>query len=308
MTDQPPRLAVVIPTFNRARTIRRAVDSVLSSPQADIELVVVDDCSTDDTLAVLSQVADRRLIVVRSDRQGFGNRARNRGVERSRAPLLAFLDSDDEFLPGRIERILELFSQRTDIHAVVDGFHVVRGGSRRFFAPPQCTMSGDLLVRLLVSHALPLTNSVISVRRQSFEDVGGFDSELRRHQDRDLLLRLARRHSVAIGTGFDVVKYQSKDSISRDAAGYAEGLNALVARHDIFGQPVLRDLLGYLIARSVIHELATARLLSAWRISQTIRSASHLPFGVVSAMTRYRRGRRARRSAEAELAAIASAK
>jgi glycosyltransferase involved in cell wall biosynthesis len=299
------RLAVVIPTYNRAGSIERAVRSVLAHPRDDIEIAVVDDCSTDNTMDVLARIGDRRLQVLRTDRHGYANRARNLGVARTTAPVLAFLDSDDEFEPGRVDRLIKFFDARAGVHATLDGFHVVHHGIRRSFAPPFCVLGGNVLARMLVAHALPLTNSVLAIRRLVFEEIGGFDDELQRHQDRDLLLRLARRHRLVVGTGIDAVKHQSPDSVSRDAAGYVAGFEALVSRHAVFTEPWARDILGYLVARGIVRELSNGRLGAAWRMAQTVRTARNLPVGVGSALLSYRAGRRLRRAAEAELAAMA---
>jgi glycosyltransferase involved in cell wall biosynthesis len=298
-------LAVVIPTFNRAHTIRRAVDSVLASPLADIELAVVDDCSTDATGDILAAIADSRLKVLRTSTSGRANLARNNGARSTTAPLLAFLDSDDEFLPGRIERLIRFFAENPAVDAVLDGFQVWNGRARRLFSPPPSSTSGAALVDLLVCHALPLTNSVLAMRRSAFEDVEGFDPELRRHQDRDMLLRLARRHEIAIGTAADVVKHQSVDSFSRHAAGYISGLDDLVARHDAFLAPRHRDILGYLTARVILREVAAGRLVSALNVLRAISAARHLPFGTCSALTRYASGRRIRKQAEQAVRAAA---
>lgn len=299
-----PVLAVVIPTFNRARTITRAVGSVLATPRRDIELVVIDDCSIDSTLQVLAAIPDPRLRVLRCAEHGYANRARNLGAARTTAPLIAFLDSDDEFLPGRVDRLLRYFETHPQVDACIDGFTVIQDQRRSISAPPHCRMTGDAFVRVLISHALPLTNSAIAVRRAAFLDVGGFDNDLPRHQDRDLMLRLARRHTVAIGTGGDVVKHQSGDSISRDAAGYVRGLDELLARHDVFRDPVLRRLLGYLIARSFVRELINLRLALAWHIARTVQQSRHLPFGLLTALAFYVPGKRARRAAEERLHAM----
>lgn len=291
-------LAVVIPTFNRAHTIRRAVGSVLSSPLAGIELAVVDDCSTDATSEILAGITDPRLKVLRTNTSGRANLARNQGARSTTAPFLAFLDSDDEFLPGRVERLIRFFSENPKADAVLDGFYVSDGRVRRLFAHPPSSMSGAALVDLLVRHALPLTNSVVAMRRSAFEDVGGFDAELRRHQDRDMLLRLARRHEVAIGTAADVVKHQSADSFSRHAAGYISGLDDLVARHEAFLAPRHRDVLGYLMARVILREAGAGRLISVLNVLRAISAARHLPFGPWSALARYTPGRRIRKEAE----------
>lgn len=110
MTDgtsqTPPRFAVVIPTYNRSRVLPRAIDSVLRQTETDLELVVVVDGATDDTLDVLAGIRDPRLRVEVQENHGVSI-ARNRGVQRSTAPLVAFLDDDDEVRPTWLARLGE---------------------------------------------------------------------------------------------------------------------------------------------------------------------------------------------------------
>lgn len=302
MTPQPtPALAVVVPTFNRASTIRRAVDSVLSNPRPDFQLIVVDDSSSDNTLEILAGIPDPRLKVIRMGTTGNANTARNRGVSETNAPLLAFLDSDDEFLPGRIDRIIDFFAATPDADVLADGFEAVRKSSRKPFVHPTKWVSGQELTGLLVTHALPITCSSIAMRRSAFESISGFDEGLPRHQDRDILLRLARGHRVVLFTGADVVKHQGEDSFSRKAAGYISGLDDLVARHPAFLEPRSRDVLGYLIARVVIREFSSGRFRSGGEALHALKHAPHLPLDAWSSLLRYRSGRRIRRAAEAKL-------
>ena len=132
---EEPKLAVVIPTFNRAQTIRRAVDSVLASARRDFELVVVDDVSTDGTWELLGGIADGRLRTVRMDTHGHANRARNRGVASTTAPIVAFLDSDDEFGPDRIDRIIDFFPPHLQQQARVMLASTLRGAVSRRLVP-----------------------------------------------------------------------------------------------------------------------------------------------------------------------------
>src|SRR5262249_37649013 len=97
-----PRVSVVMPTHDRADTVARAVQSVLVQTFQDLELIVVDDGSTDNTSAVLAALADPRLRVLRLDDNCGVSHARNIGVGAARGELLAFLDSDDEWLPEKL--------------------------------------------------------------------------------------------------------------------------------------------------------------------------------------------------------------
>jgi glycosyltransferase involved in cell wall biosynthesis len=293
--QSPSALAVVVPTFNRAASVQRAIASVLRCPRADIELIVVDDGSTDQTPQVLARLRDPRLRAIRIARSGNANVARNAGIAASSAPLLAFLDSDDEFLPGRCERLIAFFAREPEVHAVLDSFVVGGSAEPRFARQPESRPSGETLTRLLVSHTIPLTNSAIAVRRAALDAVGRFDETLGRHQDRDLLLRLARGHVVALGTGLDVVKNQSPDSFSRSLNNYVRALDDLVARHPVFCEPEYADLLSYLSVRVIVAALFRLRLISAAREMRALSTARYLPKGLPAALSRYNEGRRQRR-------------
>ena len=97
-----PRISVVIATYNRAGTLPRAVASVLAQDDADFELIIIDDASTDDTTAYLTSLTDPRIVARRAQSNLGPSGARNFGLELARAPLVAFLDSDDAYLPHRL--------------------------------------------------------------------------------------------------------------------------------------------------------------------------------------------------------------
>ena len=106
--DTAPLITVITPTHNRRSKVVRAVESVLAQNMTRFEHIVVDDGSTDGTAAALAEIRDPRLIYVGSKWRG-ANAARNAGIERARAPVVTFLDSDDVYLPDRLERTLERF-------------------------------------------------------------------------------------------------------------------------------------------------------------------------------------------------------
>src|SRR5215468_5764628 len=105
----PPRVSVVVPVFNRPIAVARAINSVLVQTCQDFEIIVVDDASTDDTAAAVASIRDSRVRSIRHDRNRGGSAARNTGIEAAGAPLVAFLDSDDEWLPSKLERQLAVF-------------------------------------------------------------------------------------------------------------------------------------------------------------------------------------------------------
>lgn len=123
----PPTVSIVIPTYNRADLLRRALDSVITQTFTDWEIVLVDDGSTDGTEGLAAEYRRRlgdRLRYVQRENGGCG-RARNTGIDRARGRFVAFLDSDDEFLPHKLARQMELFDLRPELGLVYGDYSFV---------------------------------------------------------------------------------------------------------------------------------------------------------------------------------------
>lgn len=122
-----PAISVIIPTYNRAEFLPRALDSVIVQTYRDWEIIVVDDGSTDTTPRILDSYRARlgdRLIHVRQENSGC-SAARNRGIELSRGAFIAFLDSDDEFLPQKLERQVGLLALRPSVDFVYSDYSFI---------------------------------------------------------------------------------------------------------------------------------------------------------------------------------------
>jgi glycosyltransferase involved in cell wall biosynthesis len=186
-----PSVSVVIPVHNRESALRCAIASVLKQTWQDFELIVVDDGSTDRSAAVAAAVGDSRIKVVRHPSNRGGSAARNTGVRVSQAEFIAFLDSDDEWLPEKTERQLRLFERSpSDLALVYAGVERVYGDgtvTRQVPVPPK-----NVLRALVLDNVIGET-SVAMVRRSAIEAVGGFDETLPWAQDLDLWLRLCER-------------------------------------------------------------------------------------------------------------------
>jgi glycosyltransferase involved in cell wall biosynthesis len=296
-----PAISVVIPTRDRGGVVRRSVESALRSPRPDLEVVVVDDGSSDDTAARLAQVADDRLRYHRVDSIGNANRARNIGARLAQASLIAFLDSDDAFGPTRIDRLIGFFSRRQDVDCLVDGYVEFRRGANHVHRMPRIRQGQPSLQYMLIAHLIPLTNSAITIRRPAFESVGGFDETMPRHHDRELLLRVAHTHSIWLGDETDVEKHRSDASISHEFDGYMEGLDALAARCPGFHLPENEQLFRYLVVRGIVKALTTGHWPAAYREFGAWRRAKYLPKDYLRCLGSYRSGRRQRAEAQASL-------
>ncbi|KAE8764889.1 glycosyltransferase family 2 protein [Georgenia thermotolerans] len=194
-----PAVSVVIPSYNRSATIVPAIASVLRQTFTDLEVLVVDDGSTDDTVAQAERLPDPRLRVLRSTANAGVSAARNRGVEHARGAWVAFQDSDDEWLPTKLEKQLARLGTAGPDHVgaycgmLVVGALEEHGGRTevRYVPEPETRLvEGDILPTLLRTSTVSTQTMV--VRRRDLLRVGGFDEQLRSLVDWDLALRLSR--------------------------------------------------------------------------------------------------------------------
>jgi glycosyltransferase involved in cell wall biosynthesis len=193
---EQPLVTVVIPAYNRAETIRRSVDSVLQQDYRTIELLVVDDASSDGTLNVLRQQPDPRLRVIRQPSNRGVGAARNRGIREARGGFIAFLDSDDEWLPGKLAKQIAVFENAPGRVGMI-----VTGVENRFkdgaTAIQRAHRNGGWFETLLLRNTLHGAPSSGVFRREVFEVVGGFDPRLPAIEDYELWLRISRFFDIA---------------------------------------------------------------------------------------------------------------
>ena len=183
-----PLVSVAVGVYNVERYIKPAVESVLNQTYGHLELVVVDDGSTDGTVARLEEVRDPRLTVVRCAHRGSAP-TRNEAIRRTTGKYVGLLDGDDLYLPGKLERHIEFLesSPKTDVSfsrfQSIDEDGIEMGVPSR---PPEQPLSFETLLV-----GFPVNGSSAVVRRSAFETAGLFDEELPSCLDLDLWLRLA---------------------------------------------------------------------------------------------------------------------
>jgi glycosyltransferase involved in cell wall biosynthesis len=186
-----PRIAVIVPTYNRATLVKRAINSVLAQTYTDYELVVVDDGSEDNTPEVLRQYTGCRYL--RLEHSGLPAVARNAGVRSTDAPYVAFLDSDDEWLPDKLTVQTGILESDPDAGLVCTNAFVIEGDDPKkeeLYLKPGQGKSGRVLKELIRDNFI-ITSTVL-MRRDVFERSCGFseESELRAVEDYDLWLRV----------------------------------------------------------------------------------------------------------------------
>jgi glycosyltransferase involved in cell wall biosynthesis len=216
VTARAGDISVVIPTFDRASVLPRAIDSVVRQTRSPAEVIVVDDGSTDDT----AELVERRFPSVRLLRQV--NRgvsaARNRGIEASESEWIALLDSDDEWRPRKLERQMSALKERPELRVCHTDEIWIRHGRRVNQRRIHAKHGGWIF-----EHCLPrcaMSPSSIVIHRSVFDEVGMFDEELQACEDYDLWLRICSRYPVLCVDEPLVVKHGGhEDQLSRQVWG-----------------------------------------------------------------------------------------
>lgn len=202
-------ISVVIPSYNRESTIIRAVNSVLCQTYSDIEVIVVDDGSTDQTREVLSDISDERFRYVYQKNAG-ACAARNNGIEHAKGEYIAFQDSDDAWRPEKLIKQLEAMRQyNADICFCKMERHNYPAGKDQFYPsiPDGIVAYKDLLLKSLAS-----TQTIVA-KREVFKSAM-FDVQVKRMQDYDWMVRAARSHRVCFTSEVLVDLYLQNDSIT----------------------------------------------------------------------------------------------
>jgi glycosyltransferase involved in cell wall biosynthesis len=205
-----PDISVIIPAFNRAHTLPRALDSVLSQTLKPREIIVVDDGSTDETNAVLADYPG--LCIISQDNRGV-SAARNVGIEKAGGEWLAFLDSDDEWLKEKLEKQWDVICNDDKLICHTEEIWI-RNGQRVNPMKKHKKFGG-----MIYERCLPLcviSPSSVMIHRSVFEDVGVFDESLEVCEDYDLWLRICAKYSILFIDEPLIVKYGGhEDQLSR---------------------------------------------------------------------------------------------
>jgi glycosyltransferase involved in cell wall biosynthesis len=231
--------SVVVPTHNRAHLVVRALRTVLAQRDVEVEVVVVDDGSRDDTAEAVAALGDSRVRLLRNERPlGVAN-ARNRGIEAAVAPWVAFCDDDDVWAPGKLaaqtaalSRVAGAGWSSAGAVTVDEALHLSGPGVH----PPA---DGDVASMLLVRNAIPGGASSVMARTALVRDVGGFDPALSVSADFDLWIRLALASPHA-GADEPLVGYLVRaGSMAHDVARHVRNLRLIEQRYA--GERAARD-------------------------------------------------------------------
>jgi len=190
-----PLISVVIPTYNHGQFIEEAIESVLAQTYKNLEVIVIDDGSTDNTRQALEKY-NKEINYIYQKNIGVSS-ARNRGISVAKGELIAFLDSDDAWLPEKLELQADLMSENKSISLVACGVYITDylGGIKREWTPKNPLTHTEFLGQLRIRNDFINSSSAL-VRRECFKRIGGFDESLQFGEDWDMWLRIAKYYEM----------------------------------------------------------------------------------------------------------------
>lgn len=229
-----PLISVVIPVYNREKTILRALNSVLGQTYPNIEVIVVDDGSTDATVQIVRNCIDERVrLICLSGNQG-ANRARNAGISEAKGDYIAFQDSDDEWLTDKLEKQLA-YMLKTSVKAVYCPYILVDAGKTCIV--PENYTNQDICEKN-VAETLKKNNVVgtptLMVKRELFSQIGMFDVEMKRMQDYEFVIRLVKNGPLGYVKEPLVKAYRMKLGISCNTHLILEAYAKVLEKHSDF--------------------------------------------------------------------------
>lgn len=219
-------VSVILPTFNREKTLLKSIMSVLNQSYSNLELIIVDDGSTDDSRSLIESISDTRVKYVYQNNSGACI-ARNHGVNLATGSFLAFQDSDDEWLPDKLRlQLIDLFKNHSDVSVCTMLSHDLENNVDRL-VPNHLIHDIDFPSLLAENY---VSTQMIVCKRDVFNTIQ-FDPNLPRLQDWDLVIRMAKSYSFSFLSQTLVIQNVSSDSISKNNRSLILALNYILNKY-----------------------------------------------------------------------------
>nr|MCR5451938.1 glycosyltransferase [Lachnospiraceae bacterium] len=214
-------VSVIIPTYNRAYCLKNAIDSILSQTYPHLELIIVDDGSTDNTTELINSYNDDRLRYLKLDKNAGQSAARNIGLENSKYDLISFHDSDDIWHKDKLEKIVPLFNE-SDIGFAYHKLSYDLGDNMCLILPdeniPLEKKSGDIYAQLLYDNLVDMP--ALTLTREAYEKTGKLDESLKCLEDYDYALRLAQNFNAGFYNEILLESTLTSDGVSSRSVDY----------------------------------------------------------------------------------------
>jgi len=226
-----PTVSVIIPSYNRAHLLGRAIQSILNQTYQDFEIIVVDDGSKDNTEEVVRGFNDKRIRYIWHEVNKGGSAARNTGIKAARGEYIAFQDSDDEWLSQKLEKQMKVFEKVSPkVGVVYTGYWRLKGDKKTYIPSSKVSQKEGDIHKILLEVNFVTTQAVV-VKTECFERAGMFEEELRRLEDWELWIRISKYYHFKCIDEPLVVSYYTPGSISADESALIRARKLILEKH-----------------------------------------------------------------------------
>lgn len=227
------KVSIIIPTYNRADVLAASIQSVLQQTYTDFELLIIDDGSTDNTDMVVESIDDKRIRYLKMPENKGVAAARNEGIRQARYNYIAFQDSDDYWKPEKLEKQMNLLTQRSEIGLLYCPYECQKADGTIILVPdnniPPEEKQGNIYPYMLLRNTIG--TPCVLVRRQCLEKSGFFCESLTCLEDWELFLRIAGDYEIAFQEEPMVLVNLSKNGVSHNISGYYGARCYMLAKH-----------------------------------------------------------------------------
>ena len=211
-----PKVSVILPTYNRAHLLPRAINSVLSQSFKDLELIIIDDCSQDNTDQIVKSADDGRIKHLKHTRNKGSAAAKNMGLKHASGQYIAFLDDDDEWLPGKLQKQVEIIERLPDrVGIVYSNIQKILNNEKIPITTPRFMPEDGIAHKeILEGTKCNIHIQTALIKKECFEKAGKFDEALPRAVDYDLFIRLSKHYLFYHIDECSAVRYAGPGNIS----------------------------------------------------------------------------------------------
>lgn len=214
LNNSHPKVSVILPTYNRAHLIGRAIQSVLAQTYQDFELIIIDDGSTDNTEEIVKSINDERIIYILHKENKGPSAARNTGIKASKGEYIAFQDSDDEWLPEKLEKQIEAFEIDPESGIIyTDMLRIDKEGAIKYWHSPTVSCGQIINPKTMDYQVMGLGIVSTLIKRECFNKAGYFEESFSILEDLEFFIRLSK-HCHFHHIKNPLVKYYATDGVS----------------------------------------------------------------------------------------------
>ena len=217
------KVSVIIPTYNREKTILRALQSVLDQTYTNIEVLVIDDGSTDGTADIVNGVNDERVKYIVLEKNDGPSNARNMGVQMAEGEWIAFQDSDDCWHKDKLEVQMAYAKEHPEYSMIYCMYNAILESGERLIIPPKPwinPMEGNMVKTLLQRNMIGAPTVV--AKKDAFLKIGGFDTSYKALEDWDFAIRFTLENEIGFVTEALIDCYVSNSGVSSNTGAYYE--------------------------------------------------------------------------------------